>query len=339
MAQLRDKPHFSNYGYWPGTPSQWREPTVDDCTWYAGEFAWEAASNTHLSMHPVNALRNKSSDRVGGTPVSVMMREMGRLWPESEGVGWSYGARGKQAIKRALWGGAVVIVGGDYEKLPYHYRRWTNNDEFDHAVAFKFLTEHGTGFYDPLGGGRTYNPYDGEWIAFWSVFRDNGYAWEKSDDRYYVGVVQNKEQGMSRMFVNPTQPSNRKVRVKGNTPVYVGPSVTSKRMRTIWSARWVWHVGNTTNGWRLIQVEVDAGNGIAYGYVHKSDISEMQTVAWPEVEVRPDAEYKALQDANKALQEDKATLVQVNKGLHTRLNAKDVSFIDIADIADIGSKH
>jgi hypothetical protein len=303
-------------GYWPGTPNQFREPTVDDCTWYATEFAFEAASETHRSVHPVKGLRNFSSDTVGGTPVSVAIRDSLRLWPKSERVWAEYGAYSRDYLEHLLQRGVTLILGGDYEKLPAHYRRWTNNDTFDHAVACRTYRNRLPGveqtfLYDPLGGGPTFKPYDGEWITLDALLDD--YSWHFAG-KIWAGIVENKgDSPMKRVFVHPETPTNKEVTVPRGTIVREAPRTTSEKVKTIWSStRKFPMIGAASNGWRLIgwDLEVSTGN---IGYIHRDDIIGVFDVA-----IRNNTNYEI--DAYRL------TIEGLNKTIATqikRLEAKD----------------
>lgn len=306
MTTLWDNPRPK--GYWPGTPSQWREPTVDDCTWYATEFGFEAASETHLSMHPVKDLRNFSSDTVGGTPLSVALRETARLWPAKERVHSEYGAYSRRFIMDALSAGAVLVYGGDYEVLPPHYRRWTYNDYFDHAVASKTLdrTDLGTFrtfMYDPLGGGRYYEPYDGEWITIDGLLK---YCWQ-SGDKYWVSIIENKgAEPMKSLNINPNQMADKEVRVRNTTVVRAQPRITGDRTRRIYSnTKWWPVVGRVAGGWRLIAWKNELGH-VEWGYINPDDILEYRNEPFTDTD-------------NDALLNENLTLASENAALETEL--------------------
>ena len=299
-------------GYWPPTPSQWTEVTVDDCTWFAGEFAWQSGSDIHRSMHPVDDLRAKSTDRVGGTPINVMMNEIDRLWPARDGVGWRYGSHSTQEIKRALTGGAAVIVGGDYEKLPPHYKRWTNNDVFDHAMTIKFLLDDGrVRLYDPLGGGPARLPYDGEWIPFEALFAGNyGFNWQEPTGAYPTGFVQNLTEGapeVDKLFLDQEHPATREMRVKDRTPVYKKPSITSLRVKTFWNETvWRWLAG-ATEGWRITVYQDVGSTDWKVGYVNNIDVIETRTAELP-----ADDHLETIETLTTQLNEERDQLATAN---------------------------
>jgi hypothetical protein len=226
-------------------------------------------------MHPVKDLRVKSTDTEGGTPVPVMMSEMARLWPVKEDVASEYGAFSAAELKKALREVAVVVVGGDYQKLPFHYRRWTSNDKFAHAIAIKFLLEDGrTRMYDPLGGGPTREPYDGEWIPFDAIFDGKeGFGWSAIDGRYYAGVVQNKNEApMEKMYLDPDRPVTRVMRTRDGTLVYEQPDKASKRIKIYWNADKVrWLYGSAGMGWRITVFKNETGDWVK-GYLDVEDI-------------------------------------------------------------------
>lgn len=236
MASLRDSPRPDVY--WPNTPSQWREPSVDDCTWYATEFAFQAASENHLNMHPVKDLRNKSTDTEGGTPVDVALRDTFKLWPIRENVGYRYGAFNFATIRRSLRDGSTIVVGGDYEKLPLHYRRWTNNDTFNHAMAARDLRKNKAGewltfLYDPLGGGPAREPYDGEWIKLDDLLT---FTWNASSRTWWLGIVYNRSEIPMKYLNLPAQyKPDRFARLKRGAPVRSEPRATSEVVRKFWN--------------------------------------------------------------------------------------------------------
>jgi len=304
---LRDSPPFGDYGYWPNTPSQWTQATVDDCTWYATEFAYESADPLHTSVHPVRDLRKHSTDTVGGTPVEVALRDTDRLWPTRPPT-YVYGLMGWQDIKAALRSGLVLVLGGDYEKLPEHYRRWTNNDTFDHALAIKFLREDGTfnsvALYDPLGGGPQFDPYDGEWIRFDALFGNNAYTW-KSGTKYWVGVVYS-ERSADRVsvFYNPAWPSNRKVRLKSGAQTYNKPVALPRfEARSFWNVetkRWAVAKGG---GWYIIlhrRNPEDPFDPFDQYYVRKEDILAVNNVGWGNT----GEDCDALREQNRGMEAD-----------------------------------
>ena len=276
MATLRDDPQFGVFGYWPNTPSQWREPTVDDCTWYAGEFAFQAADVKHRNFHPVNDIRKKSADNKGGTTVSYMTNFMGEWWPKDAAISYAYGTWSESRIIHMLESGATFIVGGDYEELPLHYRRWTNNDYFNHAVALRFYDadRERTAMYDPLGGGPTRQPYDGEWIKLDALL--NGAYWWRSGTGYAAGAVAaNRGAAMRKGFIDG-EDARRELRVKKGTFVQEEPSPVSPVSRRIYSdSKWWKVLGRFTGGWFLITWE---NEGNQYGYVHHSAITEQRSV-------------------------------------------------------------
>jgi len=249
------------------------------------EFAFEAASETHRSVHPVKGLRVHSTDTVGGTPVDVCLRDTLALWHPSERVHGIYGAYQRDYLEVMLQRGAVLVLGGDYEKLPRHYRRWTYNDTFDHAVACKtYRIKPGTNIeqtflYDPLGGGRTFEPYDGEWISLNALLGD--YTW-KTGSRCWAAIVENKGgEPMRTLNVPSNYPADKEVRVRPNTVVRVAPRTTSERTRHIWSDKKWWPlIGNSTGGWRLIAWDLDDSRK-NIGYIYKDDIIDARTVEPP----------------------------------------------------------
>jgi hypothetical protein len=311
MTELWDNPR--PVGYWPGTPSQWREPTVDDCTWYATEFAF-------------------STDTEGGTPVSVAIRDTQDLWPERERVFSQYGAYKREYITRLLTEGAVFVVGGDYEKLPKHYRRWTYNDYFNHAMAIKtYDAKHDRTFlYDPLGGGRTYEPYDGEWISMSAILH---YTWQANSTKWYAGLVQNLgDEPMKAVFVNPTHPADREVRVEANTVVRGQPRSTGERTRQIYSATKWWPVlGRTTDGWRLIAWNLDLSNK-NIGYVHVNDIIEARAVAPP----YSDTDCKDLEEANAMLLKSTASLQELVRTQENKIEDQQERIDNAIALLEIG---
>ncbi len=323
MTILWDNPRPD--GYWPGTPTQWREPSVDDCTWYATEFLFERASSTHLSMHPTREIREHSSDKVGGTPLAVALRDTLRLWPTSEQVTYRYGAYSGRYISEALRHGAGILWGGDYEQLPKHYRRWTNNDNFDHAFASLTLNkspggEDRTFLYDPLGGGPQREFYDGEWITLEALFKFN---WQANASTYYVGIVENKgKYRMQSLHLPITEEPDRVVTVRRGGAARAAPRYTADPVRKFWNEDKRWRLlGKVTGGWHIVLWKV-GDNHWEYGYVFKDDIltNEGVVIAGP-VESDPDeseaiAELHArLQTANKsiiALKDDKLALINTN---------------------------
>lgn len=281
---LRDRPKFDDYGYWPNTPSQWREPTVDDCTWYAGEFAFQAADSLHRNYHPVNDIRNQSTDRDGGTPVDVMLRDTKQFWPKDAGLGYEYAAWKKRDIVRALNTGATVVTGGDYEKLPLHYRRWTNNDYFNHAMAHRFARKNKVGkwltaLYDPLGGGPTREPYDGEWILLDALYGDEDeYTWRKSAGRYWVGVVDNyhgKDQ-MKRVFFDK-QDTQRECQVFTGSPVYAEPTTIAPKLKVLMDdQKWYGLIGRVNPDWFAVFSWNKELNDHEVGYLAAQDVKTLR---------------------------------------------------------------
>lgn len=304
MAKLWDNPRPQ--GYWPGTPTQWREPSVDDCTWYATEFLFEAASETHLSMHPVRDIRANSTDTDGGTPLAVALRDTAAIWPDDEGVTYEYIFANRQQITNALASGAGILWGGDYERLPPHYRRWTNNDVFNHAMASLTLDIGATGtertfLYDPLGGGPEREPYDGEWIKIHDILDFN---W--GDGGYPVGIVKNKgDYTMQKLNLPFSQKANRAVGLRRGAAARSAPMHGSDVVRRFWteSKRYPF-LAKFRNGWFLVLWKGDE-NDWDFGYVHKDDIKVNEWVGVPPVD---DTDVAALKLANKALASDNAAL-------------------------------
>jgi len=299
---MRDKPRPP--GYWPNTPSQWREATVDDCTWYSTEFAWQSEDKEHRNFHPVRDIRSQSTDRVGGTPVSVAMRDTAKFWPADAGVGWKYGLYDKAEIRRALRSGAVVVLGGDYKQLPLHYRRWTNNDDFAHAMAIKFLLETGfTRMYDPLGGGPQRDEYDGEWIQFNQLFGVGNYTWGNSDrSRFWVGIVEQRheETRVAQVTVD-IDTATAGIVVKKNTDVHQTASSGSTVLRKFWAEGTHKSLMRGPNGWRMVAWTNQEGEQLA-GWVHKDDILRVVSLT-PPVPTPPLEGYErdALEDKIAAL--------------------------------------
>lgn len=273
MAELRDKPRPTVY--WPNTPTQWRESSVDDCTWYATEFAFEAASVNHLNMHPVKDLRNKSSDTSGGTPLLTALSETYRLWPKSEMAQYRYGAESRTAIRRALKDGSTIVYGGDYANLPVHYRRWTNSDTFAHAMASRDYREvDGVGYtflYDPLGGGPTREPYNGEWIPLSALLKFN---WDNGADRYYVGTVYGYG-GKDRMIKGVIERTSSKyVELPAGVKVYDSPD--GKVIRTVKVPKRYDYFGYVGPWWAI---EIWYKEGPVIAYIEKNETFERG--AWP----------------------------------------------------------
>lgn len=299
MAELRDKPRPDTF--WPGTPSQWTQPTVDDCTWYATEFGFEAGSNVHRSMHPVKDIRNHSSDTVGGTPLHVALRETARIWPDSDGVRYSYGLKPRVEIRRALKDDKTILWGGDYEKLPSHYRRWTYNDTFDHAMASRgFRTHQGveqTFLYDPLGGGRTFQPYDGEWIALSALY---DFSWGSGTSEY-VGIIWgpgNTQQGDGDKMIKGTveRSSSKYIDLPKGTKVYDTPN--GKVVRTTHKDLRVDYMGYS-GGWWMVEIWVTDGLVLAYVKKGAGDRGNWPPVPEPEpIDPNPELEARILELEN-----------------------------------------
>lgn len=271
-------------------------------------------------MHPVLELRNKSIDTVGGTDPHVMMKEMERLWPKGQHVGWRYGTWTVRELKRALAGGASILIGGDYEKLPHHYRRWTNNDNFNHEMMVKTIETRVGGvdttfLYDPLGGGPQRDPYDGEWIAFDQLFGPDKFTWRAAGG-FVAGIVQNKEfNAMRTVFAKAT----REVRVKMGTPVYKRPTSAIAHHKKLWrSENWRPNYGITYNGWRLIEYKVE--DEVFYGYINKLDIIESRTVQ-DDPRITATVDCTALIEENAALEADNADLTAANNNLTATITA------------------
>ena len=330
MATMRDKPAFRQFGYWPNTPSQWREPTVDDCTWYAGEFAFEAADRLHRNFHPVNDIRSGSSDTQGGTEVQVMLRDMKKFWPKDGDLDYVYGGYTKPEIKRALNTGATVVVGGDYEELPVHYRRWTNNDLFNHAVAVRFLhdTKNGdtTAMYDPLGGGYARAPYDGEWIGFGKFFGDyDTYAWHKSHTQYWVGIVDSlRSDAIVRQLYIDADDVLKEARVEKGTPIFARPTTVSPVIKKYWDDTKYYRVAGKVNAnWYAMFYWSKTDKSQNIGYVAAQDIQDFRNRE-PEVFESNNERITALESANQAL-------VVENKGLIARLDAAAAAIPPLVD--------
>lgn len=308
MTALWDDPRPK--GYWPGTPTQWREPTIDDCAWYAVEFLFEKASNTHLSLHPVLDIRAYSSDKVGGTPNTVALRDTLRLWPASEDVTYRYNGYNRADIVDALRHGAGILWGGDYENLPVHYRRWTNNDVFAHAMASLTLDVNKAGkertfLYDPLGGGPTKQPYDGEWITIDALL---DFSWN-SGKLYPIGIVENEGETVKYLHLGKGQKPDREVGVRRGGVARAAPRFSAGTVRKFWNAdkRWPF-LAKFKDGWFLVLWD-QGENNWEFGYVHKDDIIANEGVV---VETTTDPTIDELMRAITALKDDKQTLVDAN---------------------------
>ena len=304
-------------GYWPNTPSQWREPSVDDCTWYATEFLFEAASETHRSVHPVLGLRNDSIDKVGGTTLPVALSETMRLWPTSERVTYSYGSYTRDEIVAALLSGAGILWGGDYEKLPNHYRRWTNNDVFNHAMASLTLEDEDRTFlYDPLGGGPTRQPYDGEWITIDALLDFN---WNAGYKQYSVGIVENLgEEPMRYLHLPMSSEADRVVGIRRGGAARVAPRITAAVKRKFWNEEKRWgFLGLFSGGWFLVLWEQDGEWD--FGYVHREDIIANESVqvepTLPEVSAEATELYEKIETALVNLNEAQAFLDDAREAL------------------------
>jgi hypothetical protein len=175
-----------------------------------------------------------------------------------------------------------------------------------------------TFLYDPLGGGPTYQPYDGEWITFNALF--NRYAWKNRRGNIYAGIVENEgDIRMNRVFLHPTRPTDKAVRIEVGTVVRRDPRITSEEVRRIWSAG-SWHplVGAARHGWRLIAWNLEASES-NIGYVHLNDIIETKSITLPP-STPVDVDNDMLRNAIQALKDDKATLKNNNKALQEMLH-------------------
>lgn len=277
---LRDSPPFKQFGYWPNTPSQWREPTVDDCTWYAGEFAFQAADDRHRNFHPVKDFRIHSADNTGGTTIEYMMKFMGKRWPDNAKLVYAYGSFNEQSIVEILQQGGTFVVGGHYDNLPRHYKRWTNSNNFNHAIAVRFYDEktERVAMYDPLGGGVQRAPYDGEWIKLETLL--NGFWWTGGKG-WVAGAVTPQKEGR---FMKPTidfeTAATRAVRLRKGSRIRSEPSALSSKQRTVWSDNKLWPTIGRIDGFALVTWK-DAEDNWKWGYVHRTNILE-------EVDVQPD---------------------------------------------------
>lgn len=277
---MRDNPAFDSIGYWPNTPSQWREPTVDDCTWYATEFAFQAADQFHRNFHPVLEIRNLSTDRVGGTPVDVAVRDTAKLWPGDGDIAWKYGSWTKDEIRRALNTGATVVVGGDYLQLPLHYRRWTWNDDFAHAMAHRFLLEDNrTALYDPLGGGPQRVPYDGEWIGLGQLYGTiDDFVWKRNESQYWAAIIDSKrtKKTVKRLYYDPAD-AKKEARVSRGTPVYSRPTTASDVVKKWWhEEKYYKLIGRVDIAWYAVWYWDGSLRESLVGYVAKQDILHIQ---------------------------------------------------------------
>ena len=300
---LRDKPRPSVY--WPNTPSQWTQSSVDDCTWYAVEFAFEAASNTHLSMHPVEDIRVGSSDTVGGTPIAVALWDTYKMWPKKEDAKYQYGSFSHETIEQALRDGKTIVWGGDYEKLPAHYRKWTNNDTFDHAMSSRDYRVHRgakqTFLYDPLGGGPQREPYDGEWIALNALYKFN---WGRAGTHEYVGIVYNDradaQTGTDKMIKGDfTRTSERYVKLPIGVQVYDAPE--GKKIRQVRHEKRYHYFGFVGGGWWAIGIWYDGADVIAY--IKRNDDYERGTWETQPEPTEPDPHLARIDELEDTLRD------------------------------------
>lgn len=232
-------------------------------------------------MHPVQALREKSTDTEGGTELQVALRDTLKLWPTNERVTYRYGLFTRQYIASALRRGAGVLYGGDYEKLPLHYRRWTNNDVFNHAAASLTLDIKPNGvertfWYDPLGGGPQRAPYDGEWITLDAVLDFN---WSYNG-RYYVGIVENLgDVPVKYLHLGLEQEPDKVVYLERGATARVSPRTTADQRRRFWNETKARpFLARFSGGWLLVLWDDGEGNTWDFGYVHRDEALRIETV-------------------------------------------------------------
>ena len=240
-----------------------------------------------------------------------MMSEMGRLWPIEERVEYRYGAFTRDYIIEALEEGASIVWGGDYEKLPPHYRRWTNNDTFDHAMASADIQDGKTFLYDPLGGGPQREFYDGEWIPLDSLL---DFSWQKTPTRYWVGIVQNRgEEPMKYLNLPSDYKPDRVARVKYGAVVRSAPRVTAGEVRKFWNKHKERSLLYAVDGWKCILWKDDEGVW-EWGYVSNADIiitKPIETLPVCETE-GPVVPPQDLIDCNKRVEELEDAMVDIS---------------------------
>lgn len=277
MADLRDSPLPS--GYRPNTPNQFREKTVDDCTWFAMEYAYERASLGQLKANPVDVRRTVDPDLTGPTRMSDAFEAFDRYYKRSRLVRHYQSPLTPRDFDEALnllRMDATLVVIGDYEELPFHYRRWTYNDKFDHAIAihdfrpdikFGARSVGSTYMYDPLGGGRTFEPYDGEWIPVEGVLRS--FVWTTGTS-ISIGVLSPAKE---EQLINSTLPPvlRRLAKLKAGTHVLSEPTAAATTITKLDGETDLGLVGAVRGtDWRAVQVMRKIGNVV--GYVHSTNV-------------------------------------------------------------------
>lgn len=317
---MRDTPK-PELDYITKTMNQFQARTVDDCVWYATNEATERVTRGAAYVKDPEAFRKQSTGTISGpSKLSVVSDAFLDKFPGTfDFIQSPIDERltKDQAIAR-LVAGATIVVLGDYEKLPKYYRRWTNNDRFDHATTTTlFNPDHklykgsqgSTWFYDPLGGGPSNKAYRGEWIDVESVFDD--FAWH-TGTAISIGVFdQYTEEIMITVHRDQTAP--RLVTIKAGTEVMKEPSAASKGATKFKNQVVVPYVGHPNADWHAILTKVDNAVALKIAYVHKSRVTKVE-----EAPVVPtDPQLKA---ENEALKKQVLDLGNANKVLQGRVD-------------------
>jgi hypothetical protein len=251
-------------------------------------------------MHPVKDLREHSSDTVGGTPIDVALWETKRLWPKDQHADFEYSPYPLYMLVRALHDGGTLVLGGNYQNLPPHYRRWTNNDNFAHALAVRALSEDSTPLstflYDPLGGGSTLQPYDGEWISINAIL--NEFTWKNRFGNIWAGIVANRRAPtMKKLHLYPPAKTDREVRLEVGTNGYQSTSILSPSIKQFNNSdKWRQTLGLLEGGWYAVLLYVGEDRPYSVVYVRKEGVLQMRETEKTKVDT------DALVLANRALQ-------------------------------------
>lgn len=317
---MRDTPK-PDLKYKTKTLNQFQAKTVDDCVWYAVNDTYEYVTEGKVHVKDPEEFRKESTGSASGpSKLSIVLAKFSARFPDavsftqSPGQGFT-----KDQAVAALEQGAGLVVLGDYENLPVYYRRWTNNDKFDHAVGARlFNPDHklfkgsrgSTWMYDPLGGGHNNNPYDGEWIAVEWLFDD--FAW-RTGTRVSIAVIDEfTEETM--ISVDKDQTAPRTATIKAGTEVRKDPDAASPVATKFKNQTDVPYIGTTRDGWHAILTKVDNLLALKVAYVYKTAIKTIK-----DVPATPTDDELLLENAQlrELIEQRDLTIKMVNQRLST----------------------
>jgi hypothetical protein len=305
---MRDTPP-PDLAYKTKTKNQFNAKTVDDCVWYAVNDAYEYVTRGVHQVASPEAFRRASSGTISGpSKLSDVLSAFAKRFPfgvnyDQSPVSASWN---REACITALTRGACLVFVGDYEKLPKYYRRWTNNDIFDHAVNAKTFRRDvklytgsmgSTWFYDPLGGGTNDREYEGEWIAIESLTDE--FAWKIGSNIAVAFIDTYTEEDM--FTVSKGQTTTRIARVKAGTKLMKMPEASSGVAKTLKNEQNLPLLGVVNSKWSIVISDIPNLNAPKGVYVHQTDILKIESIPAPATDEQLVQENVALLKENDQL--------------------------------------